>query len=341
MFTNAARQKFPEASLMLLAAAVCAAVDASHAASAAEAATAVSAAGEAAQLSSEAYVPPLAAAIDGLQHAWPLLSAIVSVVMIVYMGLSLTRAALRRYLYPAHTLVGIPLMGIVVCGCSLSANYLSVTILLLLISIMLKRLYGCFGRDEIVPQLFPAMVCLGCTPLLYVPMTAFVVLLLPIILLCRLSLRSCVAAVVGALLPVFTVSYLRWAGGGEFCSTAYELWRAMLAPAGFDMASYLTVARLALLGMILFATICSVMLYRSDRFAVGITARKIWGFTIAVTLLSVGLFLALPSSTELSIAVVSIVASTLMPLFFVRMENYISSTLYWLMVAAVVWTLYV
>lgn len=331
MFDNAARQKFPEASLMLLAAAVCAVADASHRVSA-------SAAAASETVSGGGYTPPLAEAVDGFQHAWPTLSAIAAAIMIVYIGLSLPHAALRRYLYPAHTLVGIPLTGIVVCGCTLSSEYLSTTLLLLLVAVMFKRLYACFGREMIVPQLFPAMVCLGCMPLLYAPMTAFIVLLLPMIVLCRLSLRSCVAAAAGALLPVFVVSYLRWAGGGEFGATAYELWRAMLAPSDFDFEAYVTVPRLVLLGMILFATICSVMLYRSDRFAVGVAARKIWSFTIVVAVLAAALFFALPSSTQSSITIVAFVSSTLMPMFFVRMENYISSSLYWLMIAAAVWT---
>ncbi|MDE6139472.1 MAG: hypothetical protein K2F95_00750 [Alistipes sp.] len=325
MLTNAARQKFPEASLILLAAAVCAVVDASHMAPAAA--------------TEMEYAAPLAMALGRFQRAWPTFSAIMSATMIMYVGLSLTRTALRRYLYPVHTLVGIPLTGIVVCGFGLSAEYLSTAVLLLIVAMIFKRLYICFGRDEIVPQLFPAMVYLGCTPLLHAPMTAFVVLLIPIIIVCRLSLRNCVAAVAGALLPVFVVSYLGWAGGGEFCHTAYGLWRAMLTPAGFDAESYLTVAHLALLGMTLFATVCSVILYRSDRFAVSVTARKIWNFTIAIMLLAVGLFIGLPSSGHMSIAVVSLLASTLMPMFFVRMENYISSSLYWLMIAAAIWSL--
>lgn len=332
MFTNAARQKFPEASLMLLAAAVCAAVDASRTASVeATVAPLQELAGE--------YVPPLAGAVDGFQQACPVLSTVVSVVIIVYMGLSLTRAALRRYLYPVHTLVGIPLTGLVVCGSTLSTDYLSTAILLLLISIVLKRLYACFGRDDIVRHLFPAMVCLGCTPLLYVPMTAFLLLLIPMIAVCRLSLRNCVAAVAGALLPLFTVSYLRWAGGGEFGATACELWRAMLTESGFDAAAYITLSRIVLLGMMLFATICSVILFRSDRFSVGVVARKIWSFSIAVTLLSVVLFFVVPSSTEVSVTVISLMASTLMPMFFVRMENYISSGLYWSMIGVAAWTL--
>lgn len=326
MFTNAARQKFPEASLMLLAASVCAVVDASHM-------TPNLAAGD-------MSATPLRVALIGFQHAWPVLSAVLSAVMIVYAGLSLTRAALRHYLYPAHTLVGIPLTGIAVCGCGLSAEYLPTAVLLLLTAMIWKRLYACFGRDRIVPQLFPAMVCLGCMPLLYAPMTAFVVLLIPIIVLCRLSPRSCVAAVAGAVLPVFVVSYLGWAGGGEFGATAYGLWRQMLTPADFDVESYLTAARLALLGMLLFAAICSVLLYRSDRFAVGVMARKIWNFTITVMLLGIGLFAAMPSTSEMSVAVIALVASTLMPMFFVRMENYISTTLYWLMIAAAAWTLF-
>ncbi len=323
MFTNAARQKFPEASLMLLAAAVCAVVDASHATSVL-----------AAEHTSAAL---LADVLSGFQHRWPILSAAISAVMIVYMGLSLSRAALRRYLYPAHTLVGIPLTGIVVCVCGLSAEYLSTTVLLLLVAMMLKRLYACFVREQIVPQLFPAMVCLGCTPLLYAPMTAFVVLLIPMIVLCRLSLRSCVAAVAGALLPIFVVSYIGWAGGGEFGAEACGLWQQMLAPATFDAESYFSVVRIVLLGLMLFTAICSVMLHRSDRFAVGVTARKIWSFSSSVMVLCIVLFVALPSSSQIFITVIALVASTLMPMFFVRMENYISSSLYWLMIAAAAW----
>ncbi len=329
MFDNAARQKFPEASLMLLAAAVCAAVDASHIASAA---------GVSEQVPGGGYTPPLAAAVDGFQHAWPTLSAIAAAVMIIYIGLSLPHATLRRYLYPAHTLVGIPLTGIVVCGCTLSSEYLSTTVLLLLAALLFRQLYACFGREMIVPHLFPAMVCLGCMPLLYAPMTAFVVLLLPFVVLYRLSLRSCVAAVTGALLPVFVVSYLRWAGGGDFGATAYELWRAMLAPSGFDVEAYITIPRLVLFFMIMFTTISSIILYRSNRFAVGLAARKIWGFSIVVVVLAAALFSVLPSSTQLSITVVAFLSSMLMPMFFVRMANYISSLLYWLMIAAAVWS---
>lgn len=328
MFDNAARQKFPEASLMLLAAAVCAAVDASHIAPAAAAE----------QVAGGGYTPPLAEAVDGFQHAWPTLSAMAAAIMIVYIGLSLPHATLRRYLYPAHTLVGIPLTGIVVCGCTLSSEYLSTTLLLLLITVMFKRLYACFGRDMIVPHLFPAMVCLGCMPLIYAPMTAFVVLLPIFAVLYRLSLRNCVAAVTGALLPVFTVSYLGWAGGGEFGAAAYGLWRAMLAPSGFDVEAYITIPRLVLFFMIMFTTVSSIILYRSNRFAVSLAARNIWGFTIVVVVLAASLFYFLPSSTQLSITIVAFICSTLMPMFFVGMANYISSLLYWLMIAAAVWT---
>lgn len=326
MFTNAARQKFPEASLILLCATVCAVVRAARL--------------PAPQAAGEDCVAPLACAIDGFQLAWPTVSAVMAGAMILYTGLSLGRAALRRYLYPAHTLVGIPLAGIMICGFSLPAQYLSAAVLILLTGIALKRLYGCFNADDPVPQLFPAMICLGCTPLLYTPMTALVVSLLPVMWLCRLSLRSQTAAAVGALLPAFTVCYVRWTAGEAFGTTAYDIWRDMLSPAAFDLAAYVTTARLALLGMTLFTLICSMMLYRSDRFAVGVAARKIWRFTVWIIVLTSALFAALPSSTQLSAIVVSLMASTLMPMFFVRMENYISSSLYWLMAGAAIWTLF-
>ncbi len=169
-------------------------------------------------------------------------------------------------------------------------------------------------------------------------MTALVVLLIPLLLLCRVPLRSSLAAVVGAVLPTFVVSYAVWAGGGDFSSTGCDLWHAMLADSDCDMRSYVTVPRLVLFGSALFTLICSVLLYRADKFAVGVAARKTWSFSIGIVVLLFALFALLPSVTPLSVSVAAVVSSTLMPMMYVRMEHYLSTFIFWTMAAAALWS---
>ncbi len=324
MFLDAARQKFPQASLILLLTAVCAVAESSGA--------------DVPPLCQEGYIEPLRRFADAFQSARPTLSMIAAALLLLYSGLSLGRAALRRYLYPAHTLVGIPLVGILVMGFGLTEWYLSSAVVLTLVCMTLKRLYDCFIVEQPVALIFPAMTALGCTPLLHAPMTAFVVLLIPLLLLCRVPLRSSLAAGVGALLPTFVVSYAVWAGGGDFSSTGCDLWHAMLADSGCDMRSYVTVPRLVLFGSALFTLICSVLLYRADKFAVGVAARKTWSFSIGIVVLLFALFALLPSVTPLSVSVAAVVSSTLMPMMYVRMEHYLSTFIFWTMAAAALWS---
>ena len=347
MFLDAARQKFPQASLILLLTAVCAVAESSGA--------------DVPPLCQEGYIEPLRRFADAFQSARPTLSMIAATLLLLYSGLSLGRAALRRYLYPAHTLVGIPLAGILVMGFGLTEWYLSSAVVLTLVCMTLKRLYDCFIVEQPVALIFPAMTALGCTPLLHAPMTALVVLLIPLLLLCRVPLRSSLAAVVGrlqelptkaplsmeaswravvvgAVLPTFVVSYAVWAGGGDFSSTGCDLWHAMLADSDCDMRSYVTVPRLVLFGSALFTLICSVLLYRADKFAVGVAARKTWSFSIGIVVLLFALFALLPSVTPLSVSVAAVVSSTLMPMMYVRMEHYLSTFIFWTMAAAALWS---
>ena len=127
--------------------------------------------------------------------------------------------------------------------------------------------------------------------------------------------------------------------GGSFTASFLDIWHDMLTPSAFNIDTYLTIPRLALLAVVLFVELCTVFLYRSERLTLSRTARNIWSVMQAALLILTPVFILLPSSSPASFITVAMIASTMMPLFFLKMNNAISITTYLTIVALALWTL--
>ena len=113
----------------------------------------------------------------------------------------------------------------------------------------------------------------------------------------------------------------------------------MLTPSTFNIDSYLTIPRLAILAVVLFVELCTIFLYRSERLTLSRTARNIWAVMQAALLILTPVFILLPSSSPASFITVAMIATTMMPLFFLKMNNAISITTYLIIVALALWAL--
>ena len=320
MILDVVRHKFAEAILVMLLLAISAMV------------VALCAPVDAAALAPS--VEPWRAPLQNFAVEHNIIAALLIVPLFCLSALRLARATIRISLYPAATLSAIALCSIVLLAMTSSADYFSLIIVATLACSSLGRILGCFGPVLRVQRLFSAMLFAGCMPLIDSSLLPVVAALVGLIIFVRRTLRESVISLVGALLPLFALSYIEWCFGGEFSALPVALWRDMLTPAYDTLVDYVTLPRMIFLVMLLVMQLSSSAVYISDRMSLGPGVRHAWSYLQLLFLVLVLLCIFLPSTSAALMLLTTLSVVAMLPLLYLRVPPYLCVLLFTLFLSA-------
>jgi hypothetical protein len=276
---------------------------------------------------------PVGLVLQGLQNNIPSLSVVVWCLCVIVAGLNVGRYAAKYSIYPAYTLMAIPILGVVAAAVMVSGDYLVSSAVLLLMLYAIKYTFRCVLRSKTFGDLSLAMLFYGAIPLIFAPAAVLYVALPVLTLVLYNSWREWVVAVSSLLFPLLAVSYWDWCAGNGFLDSAQLIYSSAMAESGFHLFSVLNPVSILLIGVVVVMVLCSVMLILSDRYSLKVTSRNIMRFDALLLLLSLPLFF-MPSVTATAFAFVSLPVAMLVPLMFVRMGVGFTEMLYRIMLLA-------
>lgn len=270
-----------------------------------------------------------------LQAARPGWSQAIAALLLLFVGLTAGRMAVRYNLYAVATCLGIPLVGLVVCALGSGADYLSGLVTVTLLALSVKHFARAYCNGYAFDALFRASFYLG----LYVltaPATLPLLLLLPLsIVLFRRTFRETVVALAGLVLGPLTLGYVNWGLGGDFTAPLSYAGYAALAGSPFQLIAAWPLPRLLLAGAILLLDLAAIGCLLTDLYAVGTKARFILLFNLG-TLAAACIVLCGPAATPALAPLLALPSAVLLPFLFVRMHRAAAATGYLALLAAAV-----
>lgn len=273
---------------------------------------------------------PLGILLQNLQVRIPALAAVIWAIVVCFAGLSVGRYAAKYSIYPAYTLMAIPILGVMATAVMTSGDFLVSAATLLLMLYGTKYLHRCVMRTKTFGDISLAMLCFGAMPLVFAPAAILWAALPFLVLIVRNSWRDWLVSLISLMFPIVAMCYWAWCAGDGFLAPAEVILSSITTDSEFHLFSVINPASILLLGVIILMVLCSVSLVISDRYSLKVNSRAMMrmnGFIMAVCL---ALFF-LPSSTATSFAVIAVPVSMLVPLMFVRMGVGFTETLYRLM----------
>lgn len=287
----------------------------------------------------ELPIPLFGVWLQRFQVLHPIFARWIGGVLMLYTGASLGRLTLRYNLYGTGTCLAIPIYGLAMIGTMQGGSYLSAIVISTLLMLSFKNLClsyrNGFGFDRIFRcSLFLALL------LLTEPSTLPLLLLLPFaVRRFRRTTREWIVALGGLLLPIVVVCYLNWALGGSFTAPIRAI--CQLLTDGSWGAAFVesTIEERIYGGTLLLLNLTAYSFFRTNSYNVSIKARHILLLTgIFLPLcLAVGLF---PTDAERLIALLAIPTTLILPVLFIRLHRPIAQTLYPLLIATAIGSLF-
>lgn len=253
--------------------------------------------------------------------------------LLLYTGMVIGRLTIRYNLYAVGTCLAIPLYAIAACGIALSADYLPAAAASALLALSVKHFCRSFCNGYGFDALFRASACLGLLVLVSAAAAPLLLMLPFAVLLFRRTVRECVVAVAGLLLPLLAVCYVNWGAGGDFTAPILALADAFLAGAPLALFRQLPMQALAMLGGITLLTLLAVLFFLADFYAAGTKPRFLLIFHIGVLLLTLAQLFG-PAASAALLPLTAVPAAVLLPLLFVRIHRTIALPLYLILLAA-------
>ena len=108
---------------------------------------------------------PIGTMLQGIQSQFPLWSAAVWGSTLFLAGLNAGRYGVKYSLYPAYTLMSIPLLGAVAATITVSGDYLVTSAAMVLTLLASKYIMRCIMRTGSYGDLSLSMLCFGALPL--------------------------------------------------------------------------------------------------------------------------------------------------------------------------------
>lgn len=271
---------------------------------------------------------PLGGMLQRSQLDMPILAVVIWAMVVFAAGVNAGRYGVKYSLYPAYTLMAIPLFGLVAAGVLVSRDYLVTSAAALCGLLSMKYLHRCIMRSGSYGDLSLSMLWIGLLPLLFAPAAVMAYAVVPLlVLVVRPSWRDWTVAVASLLLPVVACCYLEWCRGGVFLDPVHSLYDAFMTPSGFDFFASTNPAGILLIGVFIVMAVCSASLVVSDRYSLKVKARAAMRFNALLLIACAGMFFV-PSCTSTVFVLAAIPAAMLMPLMFVRMGVGFTETLY-------------
>ena len=278
-------------------------------------------------------ITPIGELLQSLQGSIPTLSVIVWGIALFIAALDAGRFGPKYSLYPAYTLMAIPVFGILAGGVMVSSDFLLSTAAMIAMLLGTKYLIRCIMRTDSFNDLSLAMLYYGLLPLIVAPSALLYAALPILVLMVRSTWRDWVVAVASMLFPLAAVCYWNWCAGNGFLSMAEQIYTSMFTASEFSFFSTLNVAGIALLGVIIVMVLCAITLIISDKYSLKVKSRAVMRFNALMLVITVAMFF-LPSATASLFVLVAVPAAMLIPLIFVRMGVGFTETLYRLMLVA-------
>lgn len=276
---------------------------------------------------------PIGALLQTLQQSLPVLSTLAWAAMLGFAGLDAGRYGPKFSLYPAYTLMAIPIFGVMAGAVMVSGEYLLSGVAMLLMLFGTKYLLRCIMRTESYNDLSLSMLCYGTLPLLFAPAALFYVTLPILVLVVRNGWRDWVVSVASLLFPILSVSYWSWCAGEGFLAAGEQIYTSMLTSSEFSFFSTLNIAGIALLGIVIIMVLCSVSLIISDKYSLKVKSRAVMRFNALMLLVVLAMFF-MPGCTSTIFAIIATPIAILTPIMFVRMSISFTEMLYRLLLVA-------
>ncbi|MBE6196537.1 MAG: hypothetical protein E7137_05520 [Rikenellaceae bacterium] len=281
------------------------------------------------------FAPETAAIAPGLvegwvlqfQHAYTKSAWGVWLLLQIVAALTLGRMGLRHNLYAGNTLLAVPLYAITACGIFLSDNFLTGALLALLLTRAMRNLCVSYRNGYTFSSLFRGSLYLGLLPALYPPALPLVLLAPLAIILFKRTLRETIVTLTGLLLPLGALCYLHWAFTGIGGAPLQQIASIFASPERFHLFQEASPVLIALLVVILAATLCALFYYLNDIYAATSKARAILTAHVWLFLISAST-LMMPSATANSLILVAVPISMLLPFLFARLKQPMANALY-------------
>lgn len=270
---------------------------------------------------------PIGNVLQSWQAHIPIISAIVWAVVLFIVGLSVGRQGVRYSIYPAYTLMGIPIFAVVSSAIVGTTDYLLTACAVCVLSQSMKSMTRFIMRTERFSDLSLAMLYLGLLPLIYAPAAILYVAMPLLVLFVRASWRDVVVTLASILLAPAALCYWTWCAGGEFSAPAIDIYNHLFSASDFHFFEALNVVTILLLGVIIIMVVCALALTISDRYSIKSKSRVMLRFSALFMALLMSLF-CLPSATATLFALVAVPVAMFVPLFFVRMGIGFTETMY-------------
>lgn len=275
--------------------------------------------------------------IGGLLQLWqehiPVLSAVVWAVVLFIVGLGVGRLGVRYSIYPAYTIMGIPVFAIVAATIVGSVEHLVVAFAAVVMFLATKSMTRFIMRTERFSDLSLAMLYFGLLPLLFTPAAVLYVALPLLVLFVRSSWRDVVVSIASLALPLLALCYWNWCNGDSFMAPADMLYSNLLAVSEYRFFESLNFISIMQVGVIIIMIVCAVALTVSDRYSIKSKTRVVLRFNTLFMCVLMSLF-ALPSASPTLFVLLAFPVAMVVPLFFVRMGVGFTETIYRLMIAA-------
>lgn len=282
-------------------------------------------------------VANVATPIGGILQHWqahiPVLSAVVWTVVLFVFGLGVGRLGVRYSIYPAYTLMGIPVFAVVASCVVGTTDYLLTAVAVAVMYQAMKSMTRFIMRTERFSDLSLAMLYFGVLPLVFAPAAVFYVAMPLLVLAVRASWRDVVVTLASVLLAPAAICYWGWCAGGEFSVPAIDIYNSLFSASGFRIFEAMNIVTILLLGVIIIMIVSALALTISDRYSIKSKSRVMLRFSALLVAVLTAIF-CLPSATATLFALVAVPVAMFVPLFFVRMGIGFTETMYRLMLLA-------
>lgn len=282
---------------------------------------------------------PLQPMLRDFMLAHPVVSAIISLIIIMATAIRITRTSIIHSLFSTNTLAAMSLSAVIILGIGMHGNILSTLIVGYLLTEALYRMCFCVSPNLQLHYMFTSHMALGAMPLFDCSMLAPALVAPIIIMLSNKKPREIVVAIVGLLLPAFAYCYVSWFMGGEFLDGISQMWHGMITPSGLADVDYLTLPRLIMLGAVLFIQICTSLIFHNDRLSLSLSARQIWMLLQIFVLMLTICFVLLPSTSPASFMCIGLCISIMAPLLFNRIEGVASMIVFYGLLGIAIWAI--
>lgn len=270
---------------------------------------------------------PIGALLQRVGGSIPVISTIVWAITVIYSGLCIGRCGIRFSIYPAYTVIGIPILGIVASCVMTSHEMLLSAAILLLATWAMKYMLRYIMVTESYGDLSLAMLYLGLLPLLFAPAAILYPCFALVMLLIKPHWRDWVTGITSLIFPLLALCYWSWCAGSGFSTPVTECYFALLLPSGFSAMSLLGGASIGILAIVTVMVVCSAAIYLSDKYSLNGRARVAMRFVIVMIMLSTAM-LMMPSSSATALSLLAIPVSSLVPLMFIKMKHSITQMLW-------------